>query len=805
MNLTFVHCDQRVNIMTDKLANVATCPLLPLRKGILFPGTSMSIGVGRKKSLALMEALEDGTPLVVAFQRDAKVEDPGLVDLLPIGVRATLTRTGRPARGGVSVLLKAGERVEIHNLLRAHPYWEATVSTTAETKANTTEARALSSLLVDEVEALGSAAPEALIERMRAVAAGKDAGAIADILAGALGIDSDKEATVLLAADVEQRLRLVLGYLRQARAVADVKSKLSAEVQEQIGKHQRETILREQLKAIQRELGEDDTDEDELKQRIDKAELPEDARKVAEREFRRAARVGGPEQQVIRSYLELIAELPWTKRARLSEDIAAVADRLDADHFGLGEVKQRLLEHLAVEQRVKDHKGTILTLVGPPGVGKTSLGQSIAEATGRPFVRIALGGVRDEAEIRGHRRTYVGALPGRIINALRGVAVKNPLILLDEIDKLGQGWMGSPEAALLELLDPEQNKHFSDHYLELPFDLSEVLFLCTANNLQHLSAPLRDRLEVVELKGYAPHEKLSIARQHLLPRLLRRHGLQESHLGLSDEALLAIIERYTREAGVRQLTRELTRLCRMAVLRLAQKPEEASLGLVLEPGTLTEVLGKAPFERDTLERIAIPGVATGLAWTPVGGDLLYIESSRMPGKGRVEVTGQLGEVMKESAHAALSYLRSNAKSLGIETRLLDQQDVHIHVPAGGVPKDGPSAGITILAALASLFTNRLVRADTAMTGECTLRGRVLPVGGISAKVLAAHRHGVRRVILSDKNRRDVDEIPEEILKSMELVFVDDVRQVLEEALVPTGQMPSTPHDVAAASEARNHA
>ena len=604
------------------------------------------------------------------------------------------------------------------------------------------------------------------------------------MVASGLGLDSSDEASVMLELDVEKRLRLVLTLLSQVETLAEVKSKLSDEVQKQIGQNQREAILREQMRAIQKELASSDAenDDDSLEERLKLSELPPEVRKVVDRELKQLAAGSSPEQQSTRKYLELIADLPWSERIELGQDIEAVAAKLDDDHFGLDDVKERILEHLAVEQRIGVHRGAILTLVGPPGVGKTSLGQSIAEATGRPFVRVALGGVRDEAEIRGHRRTYVGSLPGRIISALRDVKVKNPLILLDEIDKLGQGWMGSPEAALLELLDPEQNKHFTDHYLELPFDLSEALFLCTANTLQTLSAPLRDRLEIVELKGYTPQEKLEIARNHLLPSKLEEHGLDTSAVEIADDTVHAIIDGYTREAGVRQLSRELTRVCRGVVLHLARETEAVVQPIAIRPETLPDYLGKIRFVPDLSERANIPGVATGLAWTPVGGDVLFVETSRMPGKGRIEITGQLGDVMKESARTALSYLRSNASEIGIEQSLLDDQDIHIHVPAGGIPKDGPSAGITMLTALASLFTNRMVRPDTAMTGEITLRGRVLPVGGITSKLLAAHQRGIRRIILSSRNRRDIDEIPQDVLADLSLFFVDDVKEVLEAAL-----------------------
>ena len=777
--------------MSEKIADNSTLPpatpyaLLPLRHGTLLPGTSLAIGLGRQQSRALLKSVQLGERIVVGFQHDAKVEDPSFADILPIGVFATLSNITKGAGGSFRVVLNAEERCSIDGMVQSHPFWKVRAKKANITNAESPTVEGLAALFLDKVKAHRPGQLEELIAVAREAAAKKDFGSVSDLLAGVLGFASDKDMELLLALDVEERLRLALRFLGEAEALADVKSKLTNEVQKQFGKHKREAVLREQLRAIHKELGDEDegADEDSLRDRLLEANLPEAVQKVVDRELKRMARGAGQEQNVIRNYLELIADLPWSERADLSSDISLVANTLEQDHFGLDDVKERILEHLAVENRVQNHRGAILTLVGPPGVGKTSLGRSIAEATGRPYVRIALGGVRDEAEIRGHRRTYVGALPGRIIAALREVKVRNPLILLDEVDKLGQGWLGSPEAALLELLDPEQNKHFTDHYLDLPFDLSEALFLCTANTLESISAPLRDRLEIVELKGYTPQEKLTIARRHLLPEKLTEHALEKSSLDIDDVTLHAIIDSYTREAGVRQLSRELTRICRSVVLKLARETEQKSEAVTIRTDSLRELLGKARFVDDRSERPAIPGVATGLAWTPVGGDVLFVETSRMHGKGRVEITGQLGDVMKESARTALSYLRSHADELQLDPTLLDEQDVHIHVPAGGIPKDGPSAGITMLTALASLFTNRHIRPDTAMTGEITLRGRVLPVGGITSKVLAAHRQGIKRVIMSSRNRRDIDEIPEEVRNEISLVFVDDVSEVLREALV----------------------
>ena len=485
---------------------------------------------------------------------------------------------------------------------------------------------------------------------------------------------------------------------------------------------------------------------------------------------------------MIRTYLELIADLPWSKQAAAKDDLDAIAQKLDADHFGLDDVKKRILEHMAVLKLTGKTRASILCLAGPPGVGKTSLGQSIADATGRPLVRISLGGVGDEAELRGHRRTYVGALPGRVLNALKKAKVKNPIILFDEIDKLGSGWRGSPESALLEILDPEQNKTFQDHYLELPFDLSEVLFVCTANDLGNLSAPLRDRLEIIELAGYTAEEKLHIAKAHLVPKQQKEHAIPEGSLTVTDEALRSIIRDYTREAGVRQLNREITKLCRALALVVARSTDAKLPELHVDAPDLSKYLGKLRFFADVAERTAVPGVATGLAWTPVGGDILFIETSKMPGKGRLEITGQLGDVMKESAKAALTYVRSHASALGVDPNALETLDLHIHVPAGGIPKDGPSAGVTMFTALTSLLSGKKVRSDTAMTGEVTLRGRVLPVGGIKAKVLAAHRAGITRIVLPARNARDVEEVPKEARDAIEFIYAEDMAQVIAATL-----------------------
>ena len=771
---------------------VPPLPLLPLRNGVLLPGSTTTLTVGRERSLVLARSLEPGEAVLVGVQRDPKVDDPDYGDLYPIATYARVRSiTGSRAGDRYQITVEGLGRMQLEGLAEIAPFWRAHAHPADEDAVRDPETRALGEALVGRARSLSLG--QKVLEQL---ARTDDPGRIADLVAAELGLRAEREAEVLAELDQRARLRLVHMLIAEAEETADVRRKVDREVQQELRKNQREHVLRQQLKAIKKELGEEggESDIDELRTRLDEVGLSEEARKVADRELKRLEDLGpnNAEHHVIRKYLELIAELPWGARADVKNDLDAVAEKLAADHEGLEEVKKRILEHLAVRKMTGHNRGAILCLVGPPGVGKTSLGQSIADASGRPLVRVSLGGVRDEAEIRGHRRTYVGALPGRILHALKRAKVKNPILLLDEVDKLGQGFMGSPEAALLEVLDPEQNSTFTDHYLELPFDLSEVLFICTANGLEPLSAPLRDRLEIIELQGYTVHEKLDIARRHLMPKKLAEHGLPDGAFSLSDEALACVITDYTREAGVRQLQRELTKIGRAIALEWARKPDQKPAPVRVEQGDLEHYLGKPRFFNEVAERTAISGVATGLAWTPVGGDILFIECSRMPGNGRLEITGQLGDVMKESARAALTYVRSHAAELEIDPRFLESNDLHVHVPAGAVPKDGPSAGVTIFTALVSLLTNRRTRGDTAMTGECTLRGRVLPVGGIKAKLLAAHRAGIKRVILPEKNRRDVSEVPEIVTESLEIVYAADMAQVLRHAL-ETGDGPAELH------------
>ena len=775
-------------------------PLLPLRTGVVFPGSVIPLPVGRKSSVALVKTLKPGDIIGVAVQRDRRIEDPSRADLYDIGTVARVHRITATNERMYRLVIEGLDRLEVGDVVRNSPFLLAEGEIADDVVGDDKEVQLLADALRKRISELAAESGGALAQAVKKTR-GSPPGLLADRVAAALGLEPEQELEILHSRDLIERLRLVARLVNEADALAGMKRKIDAEVRKELSKNQREALLRQQMRAIQRQLGdgEEEDEIDELERRLDEAELPEEAAKVAEAQLKRLRSLnpGQPEHNVVRTYLELIADLPWSKRTEVHDDIDRVEQKLDEDHFGLDDVKERILQHLAVLKLSGNTRGTILCLAGPPGVGKTSLGQSIADATGRPFRRISLGGVRDEAEIRGHRRTYVGALPGRIIHALKKAGAKNPVLLLDEIDKLGRGWGGIPEAALLEVLDPEQNATFTDNYLEIPFDLSEVLFICTANQLSEMSGPLRDRLDIIEVSGYTPEEKVEIARRHLLPEQLTDHGLAEDHLQVSDEGLLALISNYTREAGVRQLKRELGRVCRSLALKVARNPDSKPETVLLEDDGLTDLLGKKKFFNEVAERTSIPGVATGLAWTPVGGDILFIETSRMPGKGKVDVTGQLGDVMKESSRAALTYVRSHAEELGVEPDFLERFDLHIHVPAGAVPKDGPSAGVTMFTALTSLLTDRQVRSDTAMTGECTLRGRVLPVGGIKAKVLAAHRAGLTRVILPERNRRDVDDVPEAVRDQMEFIFAEDMSQVLAQALTPDPIDGADPIDIVA--------
>ncbi len=770
-----------------------TIPFLPLRSGIILPGRVTTIPVGRARSRALVDSLEPGRFVVIGVQKDSEVENPGVADVHPVAVLAAVKDKTDRGKRGVLLLVEAIERVDVRSFVSDSPFWTARIVPTHESGDDSPDARTLREALRDHMVELS---PED--SGVRDVLASDDSpGLFADRVASWIDAPTEDKIAVLLARDIPARLRLTVGLLKNAKSRAELRSRIDSEVRGELTREQREALLRKQLKAIQRELGEGEDDVlGGLRKRLDAVTLDPEARKIVEREFSRLESMPSQssEANLIRTHLEVVADLPWNERAEVHQDIDAVSQALDEDHHGLDEVKRRILEHMAVLKLTPEARGTILCLVGPPGVGKTSLAQSVARATGRPMQRMSLGGIRDEAEIRGHRRTYVGAMPGRLVAALRKAGVKNPVIVLDEIDKLAKGYSGDPEAALLEVLDPEQNDKFTDHYLELPLDLSEVLFIATANDLGSIAAPLRDRMEIIEVTGYTTDEKLRIARDHLLPQEMHRHGLSDSQLQMTDEALLMTIREYTREAGVRKLTQQLAKICRHAALDVARNGSaETEVRVIIMEEDLRVVLGRARFSHAVAERVNAPGIAAGLAWTPVGGDILYIETTRMPGKGRLEITGQLGDVMNESVRAALAYVRSNAPRLGVDSAFLDTNDIHLHVPAGAVPKDGPSAGVTIFTALTSLLSGRRVRPDTALTGEASLRGRVLPVGGIKSKILAAHRAGFTRVVLPKENEADLDEVPESVRAELEFFLVTDMEEALTAALEPS-QMPAPVFD-----------
>jgi ATP-dependent Lon protease len=762
----------------------ARLPVLPLRDTVTYPDTLAPLAVGQERSIQLVnDVLTADRMLVMVASREPEVEAPDPEQLYDVGVLGTVARMLKVPDGSLRILVQTGQRVRIDEWLEREPYLVARVSELPDVLDEGPELTALMRNVQQTFSAIVEEVPYLPEELQMAVANLEDPSALSHLIAGALRIKVEDKQDLLEEVDVGRRLRKLSEMLAQELDIVAIGTKIQSQVQSELESSQREFVLRQQLKAIQAELGERDPGEaelDDLRAQLAEIELPEEVRRQADRELSRLEKLpqAAAEHGVIRTYLEWIASLPWDKRTDDNLDLGHARGILDEDHYDIEKVKDRILEFLAVRKLKPDASGSsILCFVGPPGVGKTSLGRSIARAMGRKFERISAGGVRDEAEIRGHRRTYIGAMPGTIIRALRDAGSKNPLFMIDEIDKMGADYRGDPASAMLEVLDPEQNSTFRDHYLDVPFDLSGVLFITTANNLDTIPPPLRDRMEVIQLAGYTEEEKLQIAKRYLVPRQIERSGLKRSQIGFTDAGLRGIIADYTREAGVRNLEREIGSACRKVALQVAEGTLKRKLS-VTEP-RLRELLGRPRFPIETKRRTAEPGVATGLAWTPVGGDVLFIEATAMPGSGKLTITGQLGDVMKESAQAALSYVRGHAD---LPDDWFANHDVHIHVPAGAIPKDGPSAGITMATALMSLVTGRPVRDDTAMTGELTLTGQVLPIGGLKEKALAAQRAGVTRVLAPRRNEPDLEDIPEPLRERMDFVWVDEVGEVFDAAL-----------------------
>jgi ATP-dependent Lon protease len=758
----------------------STLPVLPLKDTVVFPQSVSPLAIGQERSVKLVDDVVAGERmLALVTVRNSDAEEPDWDDLYEIGTAAVVHKMIRVPDGSLRILVQGIGRIRLQRRVQDEPYLVGEFEEVPDIAEETPELEALTRSVQNEFSRLISQVPYLPAELELAAANVDDPSALSHLVASTLRLKTEDKQALLEEEDVAARLRAILAILNRELEVVELGSKIQSQVQSEMEKGQREFFLRQQLKAIQDELGEGDEQQaeiNELRERVEEKNLPEEARKAAEREVARLEKLppAAAEYGVIRTYLDWILSLPWTETTEDNLDLDRARHILDEDHYDLEKVKERILEYLAVSKLKNEVAGPILCFVGPPGVGKTSLGQSIARTVGRKFVRISVGGVRDEAEIRGHRRTYIGAMPGTIIRSLRDAESKNPVLLIDEIDKMGADFRGDPASAMLEVLDPEQNKHFRDHYLDLPFDLSKVLFICTANQLETIPGPLLDRMDVIQLSGYTEDEKLGIARKYLVPKQLEAHGLTAEQLAIGDEALRVVIREYTREAGVRNLERRIADLCRKAARDIAEGKTER---IEVDAERVRSGLGPRRFPADPRKRTADPGVATGLAFTPVGGDVLFIEATAYPGKGKLTITGQLGEVMQESAQAALSWVRAHSEQLGLPADWFANHDVHIHVPAGAVPKDGPSAGITIATAIASLVRGEPVADDLAMTGEITLTGQVLPIGGVREKVLAAQRYGLKRVVLPRENEPDLEELPEETRDELEFILVDSIEDV----------------------------
>ena len=784
-------------------------PILPLRGVIVFPQTAVPLTIGQPRSIKLVDDVVAGTRFIgLVAAKDPNIETPGPEDLYTIGTLATIHRLLRAPDGTIRLLVQGVERFKLLEFTQNDPYLMARIERLPETVETGIEIDALARNARDQFAAIAELIPSFPRELVSSIAGIEDPLQTVYSIINFQRIELDEAQKLLEIDSVTEKLRRLINFLVRESEVLQLGQKIQNEARSEIDKVQREYFLREQLKAIQKELGEHDeqaVEVEELRQKIEAAKMPEEAAKQAKRELERLSRLptAAAEYGVIRTYLDWLVTLPWSVSTVDNLDIAHARQVLEADHFGLSDIKERILEFLAIrklrlerkdEQTVsedvirREREGVILCFVGPPGVGKTSLGQSIARAMGRKFIRASLGGLRDEAEIRGHRRTYIGAMPGRILQSLRRIESRNPVFMLDEVDKLTTDFHGDPASALLEVLDPEQNGEFRDNYIEVAYDLSQVMFITTANTLETIPGPLRDRMEIITLSGYTEGEKIAIAKGYLLPRQIRENGLRPEEVTFTDEALQAIIQLYTREAGVRNMERNIGSVCRKIGTRIA---EGKSATVVVTPEVVKEFLSNPPFQgpEELNVRMSVPGVAPGLAWTPYGGEVLFIEATRMPGSKGFQVTGSVGNVMQESARAAMSYVRSHAEQLGLEQNFFDKSDFHLHVPAGAQPKDGPSAGVTIATALTSLISGRMVKPALGMTGEITLRGQVLPIGGVKEKVLAGHRNGLRTIILPKLNKPDLDDVPEEIKKVMTFIFAENVDDVLAAALEPATKTP----------------
>ncbi len=773
------------NINDDQIILSELLPMMPLRNTVVFPHQVVPLAVGREKSLNLLKYIDEDEKIIgLISQEDGGIEEPREKDLYKWGTAAMILKKFKMPDGSEQLIVQGMYRIKILSYSQTEPYFEATVLPVQEITYESVEVDALVNNLKMLFQKIVDLSPYLTGEHRVMVLNTDDPSKLADIIASHINFSVGEKQEILEMIDVKERLNKVHFLLNKEMQVLELGSKIQSEVQGELNKTQRHYYLREQLKAIKKELGEyedESTEIEDLREKFSSTKMPKEVKKVAEKELNRLSRMSpmASEYTVARTYIDWLFDMPWYKKTRDRLNVQKAKQILDEDHYGLGKVKKRILEYLAIRQLKSDMRGPILCFVGPPGVGKTSLGRSIARALGRKFSRMSLGGVRDEAEIRGHRRTYVGALPGRIIQEIKKLGSSNPLIMLDEIDKLGMDFRGDPSSALLEVLDPEQNFSFTDHYLEVPFDLSKVMFIATANMHDPIPPALRDRMEVIEINGYIEEEKIHIAERYLIKKQLEAHGLSDEQISFTKASVHTIINKYTREAGVRNLEREIASIVRGVAREIVEKKTTTKR---IGGSSVAKYLGPQKFYSEVAERTSRPGVATGLAWTPVGGDILFIEASKMKGKGNVNLTGKLGDVMKESATAARSYLRANSDEYKIESDFYEKYDVHIHVPAGAIPKDGPSAGITMFTALYSLFTNKCVKDNLAMTGEITLRGMVLPVGGIKEKVLAAKRAGINTIILPEKNKKDLEEIPKQNINNVEFLFVNEINEVIDLAI-----------------------